>query len=173
MRSYPWYEPVEGDRVAQGDLLLRLPVILPVPDLAVPLGDDVAVEIQEYDCVVMTQTCDLEQEKVKEVILCPHWSPEEAASMDPSLAGKNAPEEIRKGRRPRYLLLNSSDVDGLPLECRIVDFGRIFSLPKHYVRAFAAERGRRLRLCPPYREHLAQGFARFFMRVGLPQDIKL
>ncbi len=29
----------------------------------------------------------------------------------------------------------------------------------------------RLRLLPPYREHLAQGFARFFMRVGLPVDI--
>jgi hypothetical protein len=31
--------------------------------------------------------------------------------------------------------------------------------------------GNRLRLCPPYREHLAQAFARFFMRVGLPSDI--
>ncbi len=26
----------------------------------------------------------------------------------------------------------------------------------------------RLRLLPPYREHLSQAFARFFMRVGLP-----
>jgi len=33
--------------------------------------------------------------------------------------------------------------------------------------------GKRLRLCPPYREHLAQAFARFFMRVGLPQDVQL
>jgi hypothetical protein len=31
--------------------------------------------------------------------------------------------------------------------------------------------GRRLRLLPPYREHLSQAFARFFMRVGLPVDI--
>jgi hypothetical protein len=29
----------------------------------------------------------------------------------------------------------------------------------------------RLRLLPPYREHLSQSFARFFMRVGLPVDI--
>ena len=29
---------------------------------------------------------------------------------------------------------------------------------------------RRLRLLPPYREHLSQSFARFFMRVGLPID---
>jgi hypothetical protein len=26
-------------------------------------------------------------------------------------------------------------------------------------------------LLPPYREHLSQAFARFFMRVGLPVDI--
>jgi len=36
-----------------------------------------------------------------------------------------------------------------------------------------AQRGEpRLRLRPPYREHLSQAFARFFMRVGLPTDIK-
>ena len=29
----------------------------------------------------------------------------------------------------------------------------------------------RLRLNPPYREHLSQAFARFCMRVGLPVDI--
>ena len=31
----------------------------------------------------------------------------------------------------------------------------------------------RIRVLPPYREHLSQAFARFFMRVGLPQDIKI
>ena len=39
------------------------------------------------------------------------------------------------------------------------------------VRELAASQGPRLRLNPPYREHLAQAFARFFMRVGLPVDI--
>jgi len=29
-----------------------------------------------------------------------------------------------------------------------------------------------LRMLSPYREHLAQGFARYFMRVGLPHDAK-
>jgi hypothetical protein len=28
-----------------------------------------------------------------------------------------------------------------------------------------------VRLLPPYREHLAQAFARFFIRVGLPVDV--
>jgi hypothetical protein len=33
--------------------------------------------------------------------------------------------------------------------------------------------GKRLRLLPPYREHLSQAFARFFMRIGLPVHIDL
>jgi hypothetical protein len=39
------------------------------------------------------------------------------------------------------------------------------------MRQRAVRAGDRLRLLPPYREHLSQAFARYFMRVGLPQDI--
>ena len=70
-------------------------------------------------------------------------------------------------------MLAESDLPELSMGVRIVDFGRIFSLPKVFLRQFAATQEKRLRLCPPYREHLSQAFARFFMRVGLPQDIEL
>jgi hypothetical protein len=56
-------------------------------------------------------------------------------------------------------------------ELRIVDFRRIYSLPLTFVRKRAARTGAGLRLLPPYREHLSQAFARYFMRVGLPRDI--
>jgi hypothetical protein len=52
-----------------------------------------------------------------------------------------------------------------------VDFRRVFSLPLGFMRGLATAQGNRLRLLPPYREHLSQSFARFFMRVGLPEDI--
>ena len=48
---------------------------------------------------------------------------------------------------------------------------RAYSLPLTFVRSRAARTGERLRLLPPYREHLSQAFARYFIRVGLPQDI--
>jgi len=35
------------------------------------------------------------------------------------------------------------------------------------------ELNERIRLLPPYREHLSQSFARYFMKVGLPQDIEI
>jgi len=48
----------------------------------------------------------------------------------------------------------------------------ISSIPLAFVRQRAARADDRLRLLPPYREHLSQAFARYFMRVGLPQDIR-
>ena len=55
-------------------------------------------------------------------------------------------------------------------ELRVVEFHRLHSLPIDYLRQRAI-RSLRLRLMPPYREHLSQAFARYFMRVGLPLDI--
>jgi len=54
----------------------------------------------------------------------------------------------------------------------VVDFHRLFTLPKAFVSWFAASSGPRLRLRSPYREHLAQAFARYFMRVGLPNEAR-
>ena len=56
-------------------------------------------------------------------------------------------------------------------DVRVVDFRRVYSLPLEYFRAFAVRAGERVRLLPPYREHLAHALARFFMCVGLPIDI--
>ena len=50
----------------------------------------------------------------------------------------------------------------------IIDFHEVFNLPVRFLRPWLEKTGkRRLRLCPPYREHLSQAFARYFMRVGL------
>jgi len=52
-----------------------------------------------------------------------------------------------------------------------VDFHRIYTVPKAYLKQIALNNKFRIRLLPPYREHLSQAFARYFMRVGLPVDI--
>jgi hypothetical protein len=54
----------------------------------------------------------------------------------------------------------------------VVDFHRLHTLPKSFVGRFAASVGSRIRLRSPYREHLAQAFARYFMRIGLPHDAR-
>jgi len=169
-----WYEIVEGGTLEQGDLLLQCPVFVPT-SLSFPFVEDEGVEIdvQYLDVIVMTQSCDLGNNKIPDVVLCAHFDFEVAERLDPILAKKDALSEIQKGRRPRYSLLNRSDLLDPPLGLRIVDCGKVFCLPFAFVQALAAHQGPRLRLRPPYREHLSQAFARFFMRVGLPQDIQL
>jgi hypothetical protein len=68
-------------------------------------------------------------------------------------------------------MLAACELASFRREIRVVDFRTVFSLSLHFVKNFAALQSPRLRLLPPYREHLAQAFARFFMRVGLPVDI--
>jgi hypothetical protein len=84
--EYPWYESVEGSDLAQGDLLVRCPVLIPAPTLDFPLPeDDIPADIVELDVIVMTQACDLAQQKLKDVVLCPHWNTEDAIRHDPKL----------------------------------------------------------------------------------------
>ena len=80
-------------------------------------------------------------------------------------------EEARKGRHPSFHVLNRCGLPGHERDFLLVDFTRVFTVDTSLVRELAATQGARLRLNPPYREHLAQAFARFFMRVGLPVDI--
>jgi hypothetical protein len=62
--------------------------------------------------------------------------------------------------------------DGVELEHRVVDFHEVFTLPRPVLESLLRARGRvRPQLLPPYREHLSQAFARFFMRVGLPTPV--
>lgn len=85
--------------------------------------------------------------------------------------GSRQREDLRRGNIPGYHLLNEANQDGLSLGLGIVDFHEVYTAPTGQARAFARQCGARLRLRPPYREHLGQAFARFFMRVGLPSDI--
>lgn len=165
---YPWYERIEaGNELNQGDILFACPIIQidesaqwPLPSSGIPLSS------QEGDVIVMTQTCDLANEKTRNVIVCRHSAVTELGF------GKSRQKEIIRGLRPREAMLESSSGEFV-MERRVVDLGEIYSLPIEFVRKLAASQTPRLRLLPPYREHLSQAFARFFMRVGLPQDIRL
>jgi hypothetical protein len=169
--EFPWYDVVEGYVLEQGDILLacRVPVLPP----AIPDGNEIPAKLVVFDVVVMTQSCDLQQEKVQDVIICPHWSLTTAGTMEEALAKKDTWKSINKGREHRYAMLAGWEDSDPKMEIRIVDFGRIFSMARAYLSQLALDQGKRLRLRPPYREHLSQSFARYFMRVGLPEDIKL
>ena len=146
------------------------------PSLATLFGDaEVTVTVLTRTGIISTQSCDLAvrasgKAHASEVLFCPVYSQAELANHG-FFSKKTAWEEARKGRLPAYGVLNRCELAGQERDFQLVDFSRVFTVDIMLVRELAGRHGSRLRLYPPYREHLAQAFARFFMRVGLPVDV--
>ncbi len=169
--TYPWYQAGNWAELEQGDLLPNCHVLLPPSNLTEVLltakeGDELGVEVSlnKAQLIVMSQSCDLATNKIDQVLLCGHFP----ASKHP----KHVRSEIRKERYPALHMLEKCELQGHEFERQIVDFRTIYTLPKDFVVAFAASLGTRVRLLSPYKEHLSQSFARYFMRVGLPRPLK-
>jgi hypothetical protein len=170
-QEYPWYKIIEGDSLYQGDFLCDFEILIPEVSTQ---SEQVPAQYKKLDVVIMTQTCDIIQSKVESLLLCPCWDFWEfvAAAKEKGFNwGKDQREALRRGNIPGYYLSNEADQGELKMRLTIVDFHEVYTAPTNVVREFALRTGKRLRLLPPYREHLAQAFARFFMRVGLPVDI--
>ncbi|MFZ5921135.1 MAG: hypothetical protein ACOYY3_08805 [Chloroflexota bacterium] len=169
--EYPWYEIVEsGSPLSQGDFFDLCPVVVPRAEIGGE-GSQVVAEVIKYDVVVMSQSCDLENQNLEIVLVCPIWPLSEFQDTNDFYRSKNGKESLRKGNQPGYHLINECDLEGFEQEFRVVDFRNVYGIPYDMLVEISKERERRVRLLPPYREHLSQAFARFFMRVGLPTDI--
>ncbi len=165
---YPWYDLVEGDELEQGDIIESCPILVATETET----EDGRWKLQweERDLVVLSQSCDLlkGREKLREVLMAAVWKQSELSG---HLATTKGLEDARRGNLPGVHLLAASDFAGTVSEILVVDFRRVATLPLTFLRKRVLQQQRRLRLLPPYREHLSQAFARFFMRVGLPVDI--
>jgi hypothetical protein len=167
-KEYPWYDIVNGkEDLMQGDFIKECPVVMPPSEIS----DELDVEIIKYDVVIMSQSYDPVQRKLDLVLVCPVWPLSEFENRSDFFRSRRGKEASRQGNVPGYHLLNKSDIKGFETEYLVVDFRSVYSVPFNFLIDLAKRRGKRLRLLPPYREHLSQAFARFFMRVGLPVDI--
>jgi hypothetical protein len=172
VNKYPWYETVHNtEPVLQGDFLFSCPVFVPSAGSTVREEDTLSFEVAEYDVIVMSQSCDLIQKKIDLVLVCPIWTLSELEGKNEFIRSKNGKEALRQGNMPGYHLLYKCEIDGINTDLMVVDFRSTYSLPFVLLNDIAAKQAKRLRLLPPYREHLSQAYARFFMRVGLPIDI--
>ena len=169
--SYPWFGIFEGDDLQQGDIFEDCKVYQP-PDFSTQSTGKPTVRWEKRDLILMSQSCDLVKGRkdIARASLCEVWGRSEFAKVNSPLGKAEKLEQVRKGQMPRYHLLAESRLQGYERELRIVDLFEVHSLPIEFLRDEAA-RTKHLRLLPPYREHLAQSFARVYMRVGLPIDI--
>lgn len=174
--DYPWYDKVSGDDVQQGDILESCSVLILPSELSLePSGTRTEPQDIPFECrdvIVMSQSCDMVkgQESIAEVLLCGVWQQSDFKPRQ-RMSSNDDWEKARKGQLLGFHVLNKCDLEGFRRDFRVVDFRRVHSLPLDFIRKIASELGERIRLLPPYREHLSQAFARFFMRVGLPVDI--
>lgn len=136
----------------------------------------VHTRIQTIDAITVTQTCDLENAKVRNILLARvvRWADFAAAQF---AAGNTAVKSsafrrnLIRGDIPPLTLLHEREAQP-SLDWSIVDFRELYVADRDRIDAFVDQPGnrRRLRLTSPYKEHFAQAFARFYMRVGLPHD---
>jgi hypothetical protein len=171
--DYPWYSMVSGAEIEQGDILPDCPMIGPIETSVLEAESVAEIPVLRLTAIIMSQSCDLivrssGRPKIEQVILCPVYDKRQANEGGFS---DDKWEAMRKGNLPRYHLLNRCELAGHESDFRLIDLGNVFSLPFALVSQVARECGERIRLNPPYREHMSQAFARFFMRVGLPVDI--
>ncbi len=167
--TYPWYcVTKKEDSLLQGDFINDCPIVIPPQKL---VDDEVInVKILKYNTIVMSQSCDLIEKKIDLVLVCPIWPLETLKENSDIFKSSRGREALKRGNMPGYHLLNKCEIDKFKTDYLVVDFRAIYGVSMDFIREFAT-REKRLRLLPPYREHLSQAFARFFMRVGLPIDI--
>jgi hypothetical protein len=173
-----WYDLVSGPDLEQGDILEACPVLRPSADLdwsnydSLPNIGEIGISL--LDVVVVSQSCDIVTNQKSDmwlVVLCPLWRLSDVGKANPYLNSSYGKEECRRGNLPGYHMIAGSDHQRCHSEISIVSFRELWSLPLNFVRKFAASREQRRRIRSPYKEHLSQALARYFMRVGLPSEV--
>lgn len=177
--DYPWYTLLsESEELSQGDIIKKCPV----PRLILDNTQDICAEekykaeIIKMDGVIVTQACDIANGKAKNIILCGVTPLSEFKNIlnDSGIKPKDVKsrvESIVRGQQYGFHILKEYDTEEFREEFLVVSFQNSFSLPIELLKQVAKDNKYRLRLNPPYREHLSQAYARFFMRIGLPVDI--
>ena len=174
--SPDWYEVTQGSELLQGDLLRNCPIprVRGLEQWPLRVGQPLEVDIDQEDVVIVSQSCDLANDKIQDVVLAQvlDWSiacRELIRQGNTFARSRNFRRALVAGNIPSLSLLHKHE-RAPTLGWSIVDFHRLFVLSKPVVIAVAQAAGPRLRLRSPYREHLAQALARYFMRVGLPHE---
>jgi len=168
MTNSSWYTIAKPtDPLNQGDLVFECQIIQPTTE-ATSEGQELKGDAFEDDVIILSQSCDIIQKKIDLVLVCPFYTLTELKKNHTEYNDPNLCEKIRQGHVIGYHLLNKLQDQQ---DYLIVDFKNVYAVPLDFLSTLAKIKNNRPRLLSPYRENLSQSFARFIMRVGLPEDI--
>jgi hypothetical protein len=157
--------PNPDDALDQGDLIDGCPIAAVVGgDPARP--DQAQVQLDVQRGLVLTQTCDLAQDKAEFAVVAVAFDAQ--LLVDQKLfkpADVKGP--LRSGRIWGWCFLPADT--GLGLGEMIVDLRRLHTVKLDLLRELCRSGKRRGRVGPLYREHIAKHFADTFSRIGLPR----
>ncbi len=162
-----WYEVVAGNDLEQGDILPDLLTPRVLADLS-PDGQPMVARSKGH-FIVLSQTCDLINDKVPEVLVASIAPYDEFAHTSQHARTTAFQKSVVNGYDIAYFLLPESQ-DEPALAWSIVDFHHLRLVDKKGCHEHAKNLGQRLRLVSPYKEHFSQAFGRYMMRVALPRS---
>jgi hypothetical protein len=157
--------PAPQDPVDQGDLIEQCPVLtIQAYDVRQPA--EVAVKTTPQRVIVLTQTCDLANEKATAVNVAEVFDAQfliDAKLFKPA----DVKGPLRAGRVWGWYFLPADAAVGLGE--MILDLRRLHTVRLDLLRDLCRIGKRRARVQPLYREHLPKQFADTFSRIGLPR----
>ena len=151
--------------VDQGDIIDGCP-LLAVADYDVQTPQTVNVKHAIGRVVVLTQTCDLANQKATQVVVAVVLNADDVVASS-QLKGADVRGPVRAGRVFGWYFLPRSEELGL--REMIVDFRQLHTIRLDLLRALCAAGHRPARIEPLYREHLSKHFADSYSRIGLPE----
>lgn len=157
--------PPPESPVDQGDLINGCP-LLSIPDFDIWDLEQAPVDRAFDRVVVLTQTCDLANQKVTQVVVAQvHDAQSLVASGALKAADIRGP--IRAGRVFGWYFLPKNDE--LELGEMLVDLRQLHSVRLDLLTELCLSGKRVARIQPLYREHLSKHFADSYSRIGLPE----
>jgi hypothetical protein len=169
-----WLKIQKSGVLNQGDLLRAIKV--PTVHESFPTTDangTVGINVIEADIIILSQSCDLELDKLPNVVVAQVFSIADFEAKNTSYQKVGKWKDVHRGRVEALHLICCPDAPEEPKKTLVVDFRLIASLPVGYVRRMADDAGERWRLQPPYLEALSHAFGRFFSRVAVPDTVKI
>jgi hypothetical protein len=148
----------------QGDIIDGCPILQVAKfDQTCPDAPQVACSTQRV--VVLTQTCDLANQKTQRITVAIVYDAQFLVEQG-VVATADVRGPIRAGRVYGWYFLPCCR------ECElsesIVDLRQLYTIPREVLQSLCAMGRRKARIQPLYREHLAKHFADTFSRIGLP-----
>jgi hypothetical protein len=161
------YQVVCDEQIEQGDLFNDL--YLYVQRLE---QNPTEHAIEHAACgIVLSQSCDHDlAQGDSQALLCQVFTLEQLVREQGAGTVKGIWERARRGYEINYHPLVACEIENFARSASLVNFREPFNVHLDALQQRCRADQPRLRLIPPYREQLAQQFARKVMRVALPDN---